>query len=293
MTLMRDEVLDLTTATPGPAPGSPEPDPVPVARRRPLAGSASVVGWALVGVAVVVGLWQLAAWRSPDLPSPAEAFRQLWTLVSDPFYDNGPNDKGIGRQLAISLQRVFTGFVMAAAVGVPLGMLIGASRRAWLAVNPVVQVLRPVSPLAWFPILLTMTRDAGKAAVFVIFVTSLWPIVINTAAGVAAVPRDHRNVARVFRFGRMAYVRHVLLPDALPSIITGLRLSMGIGWMVIIAAEMLSGGSGVGFFVWNAYNASNLPAVAAAIVLVGAIGLVLDSLFLRLGRRFAVEEVSQ
>ncbi|MEO6120664.1 MAG: nitrate ABC transporter permease [Acidimicrobiales bacterium] len=278
-----------------PVPGAaspPEPDGPPgPARRRVAAARASAVGWALVGMAVLIGLWQLASLRSPDLPTPTEGFRELWKLVSNPFYDNGPNDKGIGRQLAISIQRVFTGFALATLVGVPLGLLIGASRRAWQAVNPLVQVLRPVSPLAWFPILLVVMKDAGKAAVFVVFITALWPTVINTAAGVAGVPRDHRNVARVFRFSRMAYVRHVLLPDSLPSIITGLRLSMGIGWMVIVAAEMLSGGAGIGFFVWNSYNASNLSAVIAAIVLIGAIGFTLDSLFMRLGRHFSVEEV--
>lgn len=273
-------------------PAAPAEEPASPSRGRAAAtGWACGLGWAWAGAMVVIGLWQLAALRSPDLPSPAEGFAELWKLVSDPFYDNGPNDKGIGRQLAISLQRVFTGFSLAAAVGVPLGLAIGISRRLWKAGNPIVQILRPVSPLAWFPILLVMTKDAGKAAVFVIFVTSLWPIVINTAAGVAMVPSDHRNVARVFRFGRMALLRHVLLPDSLPSIVTGLRLSMGIGWMVIVAAEMLSGGAGIGFFVWNSYNASNLGAVVAAIILIGSIGLLLDAAFLRLARRVAVEGV--
>ena len=248
-------------------------------------------GWALAGVLGLALVWQLFAVRAPGLPTPATSLGALVDLLSRPFADNGPNDKGVGLHLALSLQRVFAGFGLAALIGVPLGLLLGSSRRAWQAINPLVQVLRPVSPLAWFPIWLTVFRDAGRASVFVIFITALWPAVINTAAGTAAVPRDHRNVARVFRFGRMAYLRHVLVPNALPSAITGLRLSMGIAWMVIVAVEMLSGGAGIGFFVWDSYNASNLPAVAAAIALIGAIGLLLDAGFVRLGKLVAVEEI--
>ena len=249
-------------------------------------------GWASLGAAVVIGFWQLAAQAAPDLPTPLEAFRELGRLVSRPFYDNGPNDKGIGLQLLTSLQRVFTGFALAAAVGIPLGLLIGASRRAWQALNPIVQILRPVSPLAWFPIWLVVLKNAGSAAVFVIFITALWPTVINTAAGASSVPRDQRNVAKVFRFGRLAYFRHVLVPHAMPSVVTGLRLSMGIAWMVIVAVEMLSGGSGIGFFVWDSYNASNLAAVIAAVFLIGSIGVLLDAAFVKVFKRLAVEEVA-
>jgi len=248
-------------------------------------------GWLLVGCAALVVLWWLAATRADGVPTPAQGARTLVAMLADPFYDNGPNDKGIGLQLAISLQRVFAGFVLAALVGVPAGLLVGASRRAWLAINPIVQVLRPVSPLAWFPIWLVVLKDAAQASVFVIFITALWPTLINTAAGAAAIPADQRNVARVFRFGRAAYVRHVLVPNALPSVITGLRLSMGIAWMVIVAVEMLSGNSGVGFFVWDSYNGGKLDAVIAAIVLIGLIGFALDAVLLRLSRRVAIEEV--
>ncbi len=290
MTITTGAPLDIEQATP------PDilPDPAPPTT-RPRSGAGlerlRAMGWALVGLAVLGALWQLGSALSPDLPSPAEGLRELWRLLSNPFYDNGPNDKGVGRHVLISLQRVFTGFAMAALVGIPLGLVIGATKRGWQAGNPVVQLLRPVSPLAWFPIWLIITKNPGKAAVFVIFITALWPTVLNTAAGAGAIPRDQRNVALVFQFGRMAYLRHVLLPNALPSVVTGLRQSMGIAWMVIVAVEMLSGGAGIGGFVWESYNTGNMAAVTAAILIIGSLGLLLDVGFLRLGRRVALEEV--
>ncbi|MGC1512931.1 MAG: nitrate ABC transporter permease [Acidimicrobiales bacterium] len=251
----------------------------------------SSLGWGLVGAAVVAALWQIGATAAPGVPKPGESFGKFFDLVSDPFYNNGPNDKGIGLQLLISLQRVFTGFAIAAMIGVPLGLMMGSSRRMWKAANPIVQFLRPVSPLAWFPIWLVAFKDGGKASVFVIFITALWPTVLNTAAGAAGIPSDQRDVARVFRFGRPAYFRHVLLPNALPSIVTGLRLSMGIAWMVIVAVEMLAGGAGIGFFVWDSYNASNMPAVIASLLIIGAVGFALDAVFMRLAAKVAIEEV--
>src|SRR5688500_1376218 len=219
------DVLQLDPVVVVPSP--PDEPPVLPGGGRRVPPAVSAVGWALVGAAGFTLLWQLAAARSPDLPSPIEAFRAFRNLVSDPFYDHGPNDKGIGRQLLVSLIRVGKGFTLAAALGVPVGLLIGASRRAWQAVNPLVQLLRPVSPLAWFPIWLAILKDAPNASVIVIFITALWPVLVNTAAGAATIPPEQHNVARVFQFGRVAYVRHVLIPNALPSIITGLRLSMG------------------------------------------------------------------
>lgn len=269
---------------------APAPSSALGRRMRALASSGA---WALVGVAVVVALWSMVAVFSPDLPTPPEALASLSGMLRYPFYDAGPNDKGVGLLLLLSLQRVFVGFALAAAVGVPLGFLIGTSPRAWKAANPVMQILRPVSPLAWFPIGLVALSSSPNAAVFVIFITALWPIVVNTAAGASSVPRDHRNVARVFQFGRMAYVRHVLVPHTLPEIVTGLRLSMGIAWMVIVAAEMLaSGATGIGSFVWESYNTADLAGVTAAIVLIGFVGVALDSAFLRIGRRVALEEVT-
>ena len=286
MTLVQPTALEADRLPDRPAP------PASPARRRP-GGRAALVdlawgaAWGSLGAAVVVALWWLVSLRSTALPTPVEAFRALQTLVRYPFYDLGPNDKGIGVQLGVSLVKVFTGFAMAALVGVPLGFLIGGSRKAWAAANPVIQVLRPVSPLAWFPIGLVVLNDVRSAAVFVIFVTSLWPTVINTAAGAASVSADQRNVARVFRFGRLAYVRHVVIPHGLPSVITGMRLSMGIAWMVIVAAEMLSGNTGIGYFVWNSYNGGSLADVIGAIVLIGMVGVALDTAFMRLARKAA------
>ncbi len=285
MTLIHpsDTEADLPGAGP-PAPSVAPQRPKPPSR---LVAMGRSIGWAAVGATVIVLFWAIVARSSPDLPGPSEGFAALRRLLRYPFYDLGPNDKGIGIQLGVSLVKVFTGFAFAVVVGVPLGFLIGGSKRAWAAVNPIIQVLRPVSPLAWFPIGLVVLKDVGNAATFVIFITSLWPTVLNTAAGAASVPTDQRNVARVFKFGRVAYVRHVVVPHSLPSIITGMRLSMGIAWMVIVAAEMLAGNTGIGYFVWNSYNGGKLADVIAAIVLIGGIGVLLDTAFLRLGRKVA------
>lgn len=258
--------------------------PLPPRRTGRVRAALAAVAWSLVGLAVLVALWLWVADGTPELPTPLDVLDNLGDLLSDPFYDNGPGDKGVGLQLLTSLQRVFTGFGLAALIGIPLGLLMGGSRRAWQATNPVVQLLRPVSPLAWFPLGLVVLKDAPQASVFVIFVTALWPTVLNTAAGAASVPEDQRNVARVFRFGRVAYVRHVMVPHSLPSIVTGLRLSMGIAWMVIVAVEMLSGSTGIGSFVWNSYNGGDLAEVISAIVLIGGVGFALDMLFLWLLR---------
>ncbi len=284
MTLVQPTALEVDRLPDRPAP------PTSPTRRRPggrVARFLRASAWGSLGGAVVVAFWWLVSLRSPGLPTPPEAFRALQTLVRYPFYDLGPNDKGIGVQLGVSLVKVFTGFAMAVLVGVPLGFLVGGSKKAWAAANPVIQVLRPVSPLAWFPIGLVVLQDVRSAAVFVIFITSLWPTVINTAAGAASVPADQRNVARVFKFGRLAYVRHVVIPHSLPAVVTGMRLSMGTAWMVIVAAEMLSGNTGIGYFVWNSYNGGSLPDVIGAIVLIGAIGVALDTAFMRLARKAA------
>jgi nitrate/nitrite transport system permease protein len=281
------------SAAPSTAPPSPgrSAGPVPAQVARGLSRALRNIGWLLAGSAVVIAVWQVIAGLTDGLPTPLDSARTLGVMLADPFYDNGPNDKGVGIQLSISLQRVFAGFLLAALVGIPAGLLLGSVRPAWMAFNPIVQVLRPVSPLAWYPIWLVVFKDPPPAAIFVIFITALWPTLINTAAGVADIPQDQRNVARVFRFGTFAYLRHVLVPNALPSIITGLRVSMGIGWMVIVAVEMLSGNTGIGFFIWDSYNSGRLDFVVASIVLIGLTGFIIDSALLWLSRRVAIEGV--
>jgi nitrate/nitrite transport system permease protein len=227
-------------------------------------------------MALLLALWQLAATFSKDLAGPKETFTELVALLKRPFYDNGPNDKGIGIQIGLSLMRVGTGWLIGSAIAIPLGILMGASKPVMRIMNPLVQILRPVSPLAWYPIGLAVLKDAPKAVTFAIVITSLWPTLINTMVGVASLPDDYRNIARVFRFSVGKYLRRILLPYALPHILTGLRLSMGIAWMVIVAGEMLAGGTGIGFFVWDSWNASSLPRVVSAILLIGVIGLLLD-----------------
>ncbi len=266
-------------ATPGLAP----PPPGANRWRERLLG----IGFGLLGVAVFVGFWAFISWRNSDLPGPVAVWDELTSLLSDGFSSSGPNGQGIMLMLGDSLELTLKGFGLAALVGIPLGLAAGGNRRIWQAVTPIVQVLKPVSPLAWFPIGLVAFKDSPKAATFVVFVCALWPIVLNTAVGASSVPADHRNVARVFRFGRLPYLRQVMIPHTMPSIITGLRVSMGIAWMVIVAAEMLSGSSGIGFFVWNSYNGGNLAAVMAAIVLIGIVGVILDNVFVFAGKRYA------
>jgi nitrate/nitrite transport system permease protein len=235
------------------------------------------LGYTLTGFALLFVLWAIiSAATGYQLPGPLAVLKVLWQLLSNPFYDNGPNDKGIAIQLASSLQRVFIGFTMGTLVAIPVGVLMGSHPLLQKLLNPIVQVLKPVSPLAWFPLGLAAFKSAGSATIFVIFITSMWPTVINTAFGVASVPEDHKIVGRAFGFSRSRYLRKILIPYSLPHILTGLRLSLGVAWLVIVAGEMLSGGIGIGFFVWDSWNALSLERVMSAILLIGIIGLLLD-----------------
>ncbi len=252
----------------------------------PLRTAWKMPGWLsglLFGIAslgLIVAAWYgVRAVVGPDLPTPTATAVTLWELVKNPFRYGGPNDQGIGLLLFSSLVRVSLGWSLGAVVAIPLGMLMGSVPVVQRLMNPIVQVLRPVSPLAWYPIALVSLKVTPNALVFVIFITSLWPTVINTAFGVGSIPRDYKNVARVFNFTPDRYVRQVLLPFAMPHILTGLRVSFGIAWMVIVAAEMLSGASGIGFFVWDSYNALSYEKVISAIVVIGVTGLLLDRLF--------------
>jgi nitrate/nitrite transport system permease protein len=245
----------------------------------------------LAGLAGVGAIWALiSAYVATDLPGPGATFDVFWAMLTDPFYDNGPNDQGIGLQLFASLQRVTIGFAIGTLIAVPVGVLIGINPVLRRVLDPVIQIMRPVSPLAWFPIGLVTFQSAPDATVFIICITSLWPTMINTAFGTGSVPQAHKNVARVFQFSKGQYFYRVVLPYSLPYILTGMRLSMGIAWMVIVAGEMLSGGTGIGFFIWDSWNALSLERVISAIIFIGLVGVLLDRVFALLLARVAYGE---
>ncbi|MGF1648895.1 MAG: nitrate ABC transporter permease [Hyphomicrobiaceae bacterium] len=212
------------------------------------------------------------------MPGPGEVGSKLWEHLQRPFYDNGPNDKGVGIQLGYSIVRVLTGYVLALIVAIPLGFLIGMSPLMSRALDPFIQVLKPISPLAWMPLALYTIKDSNASAIFVIFICSVWPMLINTAFGVASVRRDWVNVARTLELGSWRTAFNVILPAAAPTILTGMRISIGIAWLVIVAAEMLVGGTGIGYFVWNEWNNLSITNVIIAILLIGMVGMVLDQM---------------
>ena len=238
----------------------------------------------LLMLAVIVGLWQiLCAYPGASLPPPSKVISGSWELISNPFFDHGNMDKGLFWHLLASLKRVALGFSLAAAVGVGLGVLIGQSVLAHRGLDPIFQVLRTIPPLAWLPLSLAAFRNADPSAIFVIFITSVWPIVINTAVGVKNIPQDYRNVARVLRLNGLEYFWKIMLPAAVPYIFTGLKIGVGLSWLAIVASEMLIGGVGIGFFIWDAWNSSQIGDIIVALVYVGLVGFMLDRLIAALG----------
>jgi nitrate/nitrite transport system permease protein len=235
----------------------------------------------LVALAIFLVIWQLVC-LTPNfgLPGPIETFSETWNpFIIDPFFDNGESDKGLGWQILSSLGRVALGFSLAAIVGIILGIFIGANKLLYNAVDPIFQVLRTVPPLAWLPISLAAFQQANPSAIFVIFITSIWPIVINTTVGVQQIPQDYVNVARVLRLKGLKYFLKVVFPATVPYIFTGLRIGIGLSWLAIVAAEMLVGGVGIGSFIWDAYNTTtetNLSEIILALIYVGLVGLILD-----------------
>ena len=218
------------------------------------------------------------------MPAPLDVARTIWSHISDPFYDRGTNDKGIGIQLAFSIARVAAGYLLAVLVAVPVGFLIGMSPLMSRALDPFIQILKPVSPLAWMPLALYTIKDSGLSAIFVIFICSLWPMLINTAFGVASVRSEWINVARTLEVGPVRRALTVILPAAAPTILTGMRISIGIAWLVIVAAEMLVGGTGIGYFVWNEWNNLSITNVITSILTIGLVGMFLDLLLARAAR---------
>lgn len=236
-----------------------------------------VVLFPTLGILGVLLLWWIVAHFNHELmPYPHEALAANWDYITHPFYQRGPGDLGIGWLLIASIRRVLIGFGLGALVAIPVGFLIGMSKQAMMALNPVIQIFKPVSPLAWLPIALAIFNLADPSAIFVIFITSLWPTIINTALGVSSVSKDYLDVARVLEMPRWRRITKIIWPASLPYIFTGLRISLGIAWLVIVAVEMLTGGIGIGFFVWDEWSRLNLNSVFLAILVIGLTGLLLD-----------------
>jgi len=245
----------------------------------------------VIGMALVVGIWALLTMKSTSFPTPAATFTEAVKVFSDPFYIKGPNDQGIGWNILFSLERVAVGFGLAALVGIPMGFMIGRFSFLNSMVSPLISLLRPVSPLAWLPIGLLVFKAANPAAIWTIFICSIWPMIINTAVGVQRVPSDYLNVARVLNLSEWKVITKILFPAVLPYMLTGVRLSVGTAWLVIVAAEMLTGGVGIGFWVWDEWNNLNVTHILIAIFVIGIVGLLLEWALVSIAKRFTYDEV--
>ncbi|QIR39349.1 nitrate ABC transporter permease [Tolypothrix sp. PCC 7910] len=249
----------------------------------------------LVALAIFLVIWQLLC-LNPNfkLPGPIETISETWNpFIINPFFDNGESDKGLGWQILSSLGRVGLGFSLATIVGITLGILIGANQLVYNAVDPIFQVLRTVPPLAWLPISLAAFQQANPSAIFVIFITSIWPIIINTTVGVQQIPQDYINVAKVLKLKGPKYFFKIVFPATVPYIFTGLRIGIGLSWLAIVAAEMLVGGVGIGSFIWDAYNTTtetNMSEIIIALIYVGLVGLMLDRLVAFIASKVVAEQ---
>ena len=284
---------DDTPAAPAPAADAPA---VPSTPARPngrlLEHARAFMNWLIppvLGLALFVGVWAIVSQTSPQLPGPAKTWDAAVVLFSDPFHQKGPNDQGIGWNILFSLERVGIGFGMAALIGIPLGFMIGRFKFLNSMSSPIISLLRPVSPLAWLPIGLLVFKAANPAAIWVIFISSIWPMIINTAVGVSRVPQDYMNVAKVLNLSEWKIFTKILFPAVLPYMLTGVRLSIGVAWLVIVAAEMLTGGVGVGFWVWDEWNNLNVEHIIIAIFIVGIVGLLLEQALVAMAKRFNYE----
>lgn len=244
---------------------------------------------AMLGAMVLIVIWQIAALSSKGFPTPLKTWEAAKIIFADPFYIAGPNDMGIGWNVLASLRRVAIGFGLAALIGIPAGFLIGRFRFIANMLNPIISLLRPVSPLAWLPIGLLLFQRAEPASAWTIFICSIWPMILNTAEGVMRIPQDYLNVARVLKLSEFTVMRKILFPAVLPYILTGVRLSIGIAWLVIVAAEMLTGGVGIGFWIWNEWNNLNVENIIIAILLIGVVGMVLEQGLMSIARRFSYD----
>jgi nitrate/nitrite transport system permease protein len=266
--------------------------PSPLGRRWDVSAWPSQALPPLLGLLLLIGLWHLAASSGEgQFPTPGATWSAALELFSDPFFVNGPSDVGIGWQVLSSLERVGLGFGLAALVGIPLGFLIGRSVFAGRMGAPLISLFKPVSPLAWLPIGLLVFQGTEAAAIWTIFICSIWPMIINTAVGVQRVPQDYLNVARVLNLSEWTILTQILLPAVLPYVLTGVRLAVGTAWLVIVAAEMLTGGVGIGFWIWDEWNNLNITHIIVAIFVIGLVGLLLEWALVSLARAFTFEEV--
>jgi nitrate/nitrite transport system permease protein len=246
--------------------------------------AAAIVVPPIIVLSLLLLIWQIAAaGPKATLPTPLKIWQDAKDLIVDPWFVLGPQDIGLGWRVLTSLQRVAVGFGLSAIVGVALGALVGQSQWAMRGLDPIFQVLRTVPPLAWLPISLAAFRDSAPSAIFVIFITAIWPVIINTAVGIRNIPQDYRNVARILRLNQAEFFWRIMVPSAAPYIFTGLRIGIGLSWLAIVAAEMLTGGVGIGFFIWDAWNSSRLSDIVVALVYIGVIGFVLDRLVALVG----------
>jgi nitrate/nitrite transport system permease protein len=259
------------------------------ALREILAGAGRTVLPPVMGMLLLVGIWYVATLNGGSIPGPQAVWDAAAVLFADPFYDNGPNDQGIGWNVLASLERVGLGFGLAALVGIPLGFMLGRFAFLSAMINPIISLLRPVSPLAWLPIGLLVFQKADPAATWTIFICSIWPMIMNTAQGVQRVPQDYLNVARVLDLSEWKVVTKILFPAVLPYMLTGIRLSIGTAWLVIVAAEMLTGGVGIGFWVWDEWNNLKVEHIIIAIFIIGIVGLILEQALILLARKLTKE----
>jgi nitrate/nitrite transport system permease protein len=289
MAAVNEPIADLESAVTAPVAQRPQRTYERVApamlRSGPPPALLKAVAYVL-GVLGFIATWAILAKYSPNLPGPAQTWKAAMVVFSDPFYRNGPNDQGIGWNILSSLARVGIGFGLAALVGIPLGFILGRFNFLSDMAAPVISMLRPVSPLAWLPIGLMVFKAANPAAIYVIFISSIWPMIINTAVGVRQIPQDYMNVARVLNLSEWKVFTKILFPATLPYMLTGIRLSIGVAWLVIVAAEMLTGGVGIGFWVWDEWNNLNVAHIIIAIFVIGIVGLLLEWFLMAVAKRF-------
>ncbi|CAM5364613.1 MULTISPECIES: nitrate ABC transporter permease [unclassified Thauera] len=278
--------MDNTHSIAAPAPASAPPSMLRVRAGAAYSHFMNHVLPPLVVIGLLCAVWELLCSRpGAALPAPSQVVSETWELITQPFFDNGGNDVGLAWQILASLERVAYGYLLAVVAGVSLGVLVGQSTWALRGLDPLFQVLRTVPPLAWLPISLAGFQDSNPSAIFVIFITAIWPIIINTSVGIRNIPEDYRNVARVIRLNGVEYFWKIMLPAAAPYIFSGLRIGVGLSWLAIIAAEMLIGGVGIGFFIWDAWNSSLVSDIILALVYVGIVGFLLDRMVAWVGKR--------